>query len=286
MKLLISAYACEPDRGSEPGVGWNWALALRACGHVVHVLTRRNNRGRIEAALEGVPPQLRPNFHYHDLPPWAMRWKQGGRGVQLYYYLWQMGALSVARELHARIGFDAVQHLTFGVFRQPSRMGELGIPFVLGPVGGGEETPVGLRGIFPWRARQIERIRELANRVMLWDPMVRRGLRRADVILAKTEDTRSLLPGWARKKCRCELEVGLADANIACEPNSFATSGRFKLLFVGRFVHLKGVSMCLEALAQLRREGRNVSLTLIGAGPQEVQWREQAHRLGDRKSVV
>ncbi|NUQ42892.1 MAG: hypothetical protein HUU32_16005 [Calditrichaceae bacterium] len=22
-KILISAYACEPDKGSEPGVGWN-----------------------------------------------------------------------------------------------------------------------------------------------------------------------------------------------------------------------------------------------------------------------
>src|SRR5690242_12861375 len=25
-KLLMSAYACSPDRGSEPGVGWNRAL--------------------------------------------------------------------------------------------------------------------------------------------------------------------------------------------------------------------------------------------------------------------
>ena len=74
-----------------------------------------------------------------------------------------MGALSVAREAHQAIGFDAVQHLTFGVFRQPSRMGELGIPFVHGPVGGGEETPRGLRAVFPWRARQIERLRELAQ---------------------------------------------------------------------------------------------------------------------------
>ena len=27
MKVLISAYACEPAKGSEPVVGWTWALA-------------------------------------------------------------------------------------------------------------------------------------------------------------------------------------------------------------------------------------------------------------------
>ena len=51
MRLLLSAYACEPGRGSEPGVGWNWAIALAALGHDVWVLTRANNRDRIEQAL-------------------------------------------------------------------------------------------------------------------------------------------------------------------------------------------------------------------------------------------
>ena len=28
IRVLISAYACEPNKGSEPGVGWNWALQM------------------------------------------------------------------------------------------------------------------------------------------------------------------------------------------------------------------------------------------------------------------
>ena len=28
MKILLSAYACEPNRGSEPGLGWRWALEI------------------------------------------------------------------------------------------------------------------------------------------------------------------------------------------------------------------------------------------------------------------
>ena len=39
MKVLLSAFACAPYRGSEPGVGWNWAMALAKYNDVV-VLTR------------------------------------------------------------------------------------------------------------------------------------------------------------------------------------------------------------------------------------------------------
>lgn len=28
MKILFSAYACEPGKGSEPGVGWNWGRQI------------------------------------------------------------------------------------------------------------------------------------------------------------------------------------------------------------------------------------------------------------------
>ncbi len=37
MRILISAYACAPGRGSEPGVGWNWAAQVSR-SHEVWVL--------------------------------------------------------------------------------------------------------------------------------------------------------------------------------------------------------------------------------------------------------
>lgn len=38
MKILVSAYACEPGKGSEPGVGWSFVNEL-AKKHNVTVLT-------------------------------------------------------------------------------------------------------------------------------------------------------------------------------------------------------------------------------------------------------
>ena len=49
MKILLSAYACEPNKGSEPAVGWNWTRSLIDQGHDVHLITRSNNQPSIDA---------------------------------------------------------------------------------------------------------------------------------------------------------------------------------------------------------------------------------------------
>lgn len=280
MRLLLSAYACEPERGSEPGVGWNWAIELAALGHDVWVLTRANNRQRIERALESHDCARRPTFLYFDLPRWAAWWKRGGQGVQLYYYLWQIGALRVARQAHAKVQFEAVQHLTFGVFRQPSLMGRLGIPFVLGPVGGGERTPPGLRGVFSRTERMVEWLRDLANVMMLHDPLVVDTYTRATTVLAKTPDTLARIPKAARERARCFLEVGLASNAIAASPPEPWLGGAFRLLYVGRFIHWKGIALGIRALDRLRRDGQPATLSMVGSGPQAPHWKNLARSLG------
>ena len=208
MKILLSAYACEPGKGSEQGVGWHWAIELARLGHDVVVITRANNRSVIEEALAGTAIEGL-EFQYFDLPTWAKGWKRGARGVHLYYWLWQYGAYRHARRLVAAREFDVVHHLTFGVFRQPSFMGRLGLPFVVGPVGGGELAPQLLRRGLTRRDKLKETIRDASNRCAVWDPFVRAMLGNATLIFCKTEETRAALPGGSQAKCRVHLEIGL-----------------------------------------------------------------------------
>src|SRR5882724_5932327 len=87
MNILFSAFACEPGRGSEEGVGWNipWAMSAR---HNVHVLTTPRHRDAIESYL-GENPNPRLSFSYHDISPQALRWIRNSALWQLYYYVWQ-----------------------------------------------------------------------------------------------------------------------------------------------------------------------------------------------------
>jgi glycosyltransferase involved in cell wall biosynthesis len=287
MKILLSAYACEPDKGSEPGVGWHWALALARRGCDVHVITRSNNLSSIEQAVCGSDSRLA--FHYYDLPGWLRFWKHWPGGIYLYYLLWQIGAYRVAKRLHRRESFDRVQHITFVSFRQPSFMGGLGIPFVFGPVGGGETMPVQLRKSLPLSARVAEVVRALGNRFAAIDPMMRRTYVAAERIVCTTEETRAAIPGRFRDKCIVQRAIGIDPASVrpgGAGPAFTAERGpKPQFLFVGRLLYWKGLHLALRALPAVRRVVADVNLRVIGEGD-EGRWLKQvAARAGISECV-
>ena len=288
LRVLLSAYACEPHAGSEPGIGWHWGTGLARAGHEVWVLTRANNRAAIEQALATeADPGLRARLHfvYYDLPHWARWWKRGRRGVRTYYVLWQWGAYRRARRLCSQLRFDLVHHLTFGVFRHPSFMGRLGLPFVFGPVGGGETAPRALRRTFPLRGVLVDYARDLANWLVRVDPLMASCYRRAAVTLCKTAETRRRIPGRYRGKCRVQLEVG-AQAGTYALPRRHLPQQRFRVLYVGRLVYWKGLHLGMRAFARLLERHPHAHLTVIGAGPDEAWLRRLARHLGIETSMT
>lgn len=282
MRILLSAYACEPGRGSEPGVGWRWGLELARMGHRVTVLTQAKNRAAIDAAAArgGLPPGL--DFAYHAPPAWIRALKGRVLPLQLYHLVWQVGAVAAARASIKGEAFDLVHHLTFCTIRQPSLLGRLGLPFVLGPLGGGERAPLPLRSGFGWRGHITETMRDLANALLRIDPITRRALADARVIWVTSEETRALVPACHRERTRIALQIGI-DAPMDAEP-PVGTAGdpkdTLQLLFVGRFLHWKGMDLGLHALAQLVERGVPVRLTMVGEGPEGTRWRRRATRLG------
>lgn len=50
LSILINAYACSPNMGSEPGMAWNWCVNLaKYCE--LHIITEGEFRDKIEAIL-------------------------------------------------------------------------------------------------------------------------------------------------------------------------------------------------------------------------------------------
>ena len=84
LKVLISAFACRPGKGSEPEVGWCWAIGM-ARFHDVTVLTQLKHRPGIEAGLAALPPEApRPDFRYYDGGPKSARLRKRFGGVRLF----------------------------------------------------------------------------------------------------------------------------------------------------------------------------------------------------------
>ncbi|HVP53505.1 MAG TPA: glycosyltransferase family 4 protein [Candidatus Eisenbacteria bacterium] len=279
-RILLSAYACEPGKGSEPEVGWLWATELEAAGHDVWVLTRDANRQAIETEA-CVRHRQGLHFVYYDLPRWPRKWKRGNRGVHWYYALWQWGAYRVARRLAKTVRFDCVQHVTFVGVRAPSFMGGLGLPFFLGPVSGGESVPCGLRAGMSWRAKLRESVRDVANWLVHADPVMRAGYRRAKRILVATPESRRLIPRPYLEKCAVQLGVGLSREYLARTRQKRSSPGdTLRLLYAGRLLEWKGVDLALHAVKKLRERGVAAHFTVVGDGPAQAELQCLASQLG------
>lgn len=265
LKVLVSAYACQPGHGSEAGVGWNLPLHLAAQADV-WVLTRQNNRRDIERAIS-IAPVRSLHFLYYDLPGWARWWKRGPRGVFLYYYLWQVGALGVARRAHRRHGFHLVHHATFVRYWTPTFMTYLNVPLVWGPVGGAEHPPKDLLRGFTARTRWRERVRMAARWIGERDPFVRRCARRCEVAIATTPDSGNRLRRLGARNIEVAPESGLTAMELSMLGSmSKPPGGTFVCMSLGRHLPVKGFDLALEAFAQAAVP--NSRYILVGAGPE------------------
>lgn len=278
MRVLISAYACEPGRGSEPGAGWEWAQAA-ARYHEVWLLTRWNNAPAIDAELS-LHPKLRINPVYIDLPARLRAWKRGRRGVRVYYLIWQLLVWRHSQSLHRDLRFDLVHHLTLATDWMPTGLEPLSrtVPLVWGPVGGVTKAPLsmvkwlGVRGICEELMRSI--ITSSARRVF--------GDRTSHLAALTVAQNQDVARRFAHNLCVVEPNVAISrnSTSIVSEggDDRVERAGLRRACFVGRLAPLKGLRVAIDALAQKTAQGWR--LEVFGDGPDRRQCEERVRRLG------
>jgi glycosyltransferase involved in cell wall biosynthesis len=286
MKIMLSAYACEPNRGSEPGVGWNTAIEIaKYCQ--VWVFTSNTHRTAIEAEL-AVKPIHNLNFVYFDPFGWIYDWSQEGKrpqwNVQIHYYLWQIWAYFVGRSLHRQISFDLIHHVTYVKYSSPSFLCLLRVPFIWGPVGGAESAPKTFWKDFGWKGKIYEISRSLARRLGELDPFVRLTAQHSTLAWATTEDTANRIRKIGARNVQVLSQVGLLQEEIehlANSPMSDQTLVRF--ISIGRLLHWKGFHLGLSAFA--RAALPHAVYWIVGEGPERQKLEELAEKLGIASQV-
>jgi glycosyltransferase involved in cell wall biosynthesis/thymidylate kinase len=281
-KVLVAAYACEPARGSEPGVGWNMCQAISR-DNEAWVVTRKNNRDAIEQALAR---KSNPHLHfvYVDLPYWARFWKRGARGIHLYYYLWQFAAWREARRLMRTVKFDLAHHVTFVTSYQFTFLALLPVPFVWGPIGHNPKPPQTFVWSLRWGPKGWSRF--LVQQLLrLADPLFWLSVVRARVILGISAEVGKRAPiSWlGRSKFICHTAIGVED-NAPIAARSQGLSG-IRILSMGHLIGIKGFDLSVRAFAQLSKHDPTATLVIVGSGPDEARLKRLVVELGIQKAV-
>ena len=283
MKVFMTAYACEPEIGSEPGVGWGWSNGLAQ--HVdLTVVTRANNQGPIEDYYRVHPPsegRRKPRFLYYD-PPGPALWlkRKGILPTQIFFGLWKLGVMWRFRGEIAKS--DLLHHLTYSAIRLPGLYWFASKPVVVGPVGGTSKVSphyISLYGPTAWQ----ERIRAAMIRHWAWFPWIRMALGRADRIVCANSEAEEMISEIYPAKTARITEIGVEREDVTGGDLTVEPYNELGLIWIGTMAPWKGWFIALNALAKAKEalgSSKSVRMTMIGRGRDEAAASALAAELG------
>jgi glycosyltransferase involved in cell wall biosynthesis len=291
-KVLICAYACNPYKGSEEGVGWGWVKAL-ASHHDLSVITAKYHREDIRRAMSGDREIDSPvKFYYVPHKPWHYAPTAGWKFIENSvfklimnhaYRLWQRDAYDLAKKLIQVNHFDLIHQMTYVGFRFPGHLWKFNIPFVWGPIGGLENTPwrffpvLGMRGSIYYAGRNI--INSFHKRFLTGPKKAFRNA--GSGIISATEGIRKEILRWYGEDSDVICEIG-PPSDTAQNHSLREQGGPLRLSWSGLHLPGKALPLLLNALVKLPDE-LDWQLSILGEGPCTKKWRKIAEKLGIRE---
>jgi glycosyltransferase involved in cell wall biosynthesis len=275
IKPLFIAFACEPELGSEPRIGWNCVYQASRT-RPVWVITDALHRNSIEAHLAG---KEEPNInvvYYAPIRIGQWIWRRPFM-LNIYYYLWHRGAAKLARKLHEEHHFDVVHHVSYIRYWMPSAAGFIGIPFVWGPVGGGESAPSGFLRGSSIRACAEEVMRSAMRWLFEQDPALRKCAQTADVGIASSFESAARMKRLRVKKLMTLSCIGIIPGQTVPALDRPADA-KVRFISVGRLLYWKGFQFGLRAFAKANLP--DAEYVIVGAGPELKNLQSLAARLG------
>jgi len=290
-RVLLSAYQCGPGQGSVSQIGWEWYSRLAEHAAVTLVTHVRNRTVLDSQALPAPDSQI----VYVDTEALAGP-------------LYSIASRLFPRSQHAvflisSLDFFAFDRRAFRMLRAMQRGGQvwdvvhcvtpvspiasptlhrLGVPVVLGPWNGGLKSPTTFPEFMKQDSGWLYPIRNLGRIA----EFINHGIARSAKVLTATAATVESIPRAYMDKNFHMLENGvdLDQFRPTAWPANPSPENPLQVLFVGRLIPIKGVSMMLDAVKKISIT-IPVELTLIGDGPERESLEAQSISLAIHRSV-
>lgn len=265
LKVLVNAYACSPDRGSEPGMGWNWCIHLaKYCE--LHIITEEEFKPKIEEAITKLPQKENLKFYYNPVSEEVreMARNQGDWRFYTHYKKWQKKTLEIAKQIISEHNIDIMHQLNMIGFREPGYLWKIGdIPFVWGPIGGLKQFPVAYLKGAKKKTIVVNRLKNIINILQLkYDIRVNSALRRAELLISSIPDSQMAIKKHKKLNSIIIPETGTFITDDV--PTIRFLSENLKVLWVGKFDYRKQLPLALKSLAETNN--KKIILNIYGGG--------------------
>ena len=288
-KILLIAYACEPNKGSEPGVGWNIAIELSKYFDVT-VITRTNNKNNIEKEI--INKNIK--FLYIDLPIIFLYLKKY-LGIQIYYIIWQI--FTIMKLFKYKLKYDLIYLITLGNLFYINLFPFFFKPFIWGPLGFGYNAPIKYWKYYSKKGKINEIFRIIIKYINRINPILYFTIRNTAKIFAVSPITENYIKKLYKKanvKILSQTGINLKNFELLNKQNSkindqlkfIKNNDEFIILMTGRLVHWKGFSIGILAFYKFIQKVNNTKLLIIGNGPELSYLNKLINRLRISEYVI
>lgn len=269
-KLLMIAPACDGQDVGESWLAFQWASLLSVQSELTLLTTYK--RGHTPASEQ--LPKVRV-VEWGE-PPFVGRFERLNSLLQPAYVPFYVRARGWIRQRLAEgERFDIAHQVVPVAMRYPSPAVRLGIPLIIGPVGGSLESPaafVAEEGATPW----YQRLRKLDGFRLRYDPLLRKSFESADCIVGIAPYVGELLGDLSIRRFETLSDVALHEVSRMTDRSH--RTGPVRLLHVGRIIRTKGLLDVIRAMDRLR--DLPVVLDVVGDGTDREDCEALVRKLG------
>jgi len=279
INILINAYAICPNKGSEPGMGWNWMTHI-ARHNRVFVITESEFRDILLLETEKLSYKENIQYYFIDVSEEtrAMCWDQGDWRFYPRYKKWQKQAYYLALDICRENKIDIIHQLNMVGYREPGYLWKIeNIPFVWGPIGGFINMKLPFIFSLDKKDVVVNVVRNIVNFFQsrfLW--RVYAAINRADLLISANGVSKRSIRKIFNKGSIVIHETGTSNEPPVCYPK--INDSVIHISWAGKVIPRKGLAIVLKSLALVRHKA--FVLDVVGVGKDLNNMKNLAEKLG------
>lgn len=276
-KILVVAQDIHPRRGSEAGKAYLFVNSI-SNKYKVKVFTELRNKDAIEK------DKISKNIEvdYVNLDGVIEKIVRKYKLYNIRNRLFISKVEDILKQGNAISDYDLIHVLTPSGIHCYNELYKLGIPVLIGPIGGALSIPNEILADMDFKVRLKERIRMfIYYSIMKW-PKWKKYFENAELILVGTDYLKKYMPERSRKRCMVFFDT-------AVDTNEFKDAHRGDrkyVTFVGRLEPQKGCKLVIDAFIRVAKAYKDQKFIIIGGGSLQNYIMKKINRSGMRNQIT